>query len=91
MCSPSECLQLTLNRATPCFTALGLLVCDLSVCAVSSFLEAKGIDPVSQARMDLHAIDHALHHVCPQSILNPNLPTELRNQIVAGLAASLNK
>lgn len=91
MCKSGECLQITLHRETPCFQALNSTVCDLPHCVVSQFLATRNIKPKSQAKMDLYAIDHALHWVCPQSNLNPLLSKETQDQISEGLKASLNR
>lgn len=91
MCDVSECLQIALQMETECFKALGRAVCDLPQCAVAQFIAASGISPHSEDRSDIYVIKHALHWVCPQSNLNPNLSRELQTQISNGLRASLNR
>lgn len=91
MCNASECLQITLKRPTPCFTALGSVVCDLETCSVAQYLATRRIDLESKNRLDLRVIDYALHNVCPQSIHNPDLTKAQQAQVIAGLIASLNK
>lgn len=91
MADKRECLQISLGTPTPCFTALGSEPCGSRTCQAAAHLDDKGVSYPTTDRMDQLRIDHALHHVCPQTIHNPDLSPDETATLIAGLNSSLNK